>query len=339
MQMIYSQIVPPTQQPLLEECVWAFKNWFDDNLRRPLVDAVGDLPFPPDIEAISAQILELIQIFKKNQGDSSEISVEERLFPLLKRSVSFQRRSTAEAIEKKKQRVHNPDLLQALDEQLHPLDQLTDLQWLRDIVPLPTPSLSDYVSIHQIEEILSNKRIMPADRDYDQKFRILQAPQLFLKDLNYYRTTCELRRVPVVIAYFDIDDFKQKFNAPYGETMIDRNVLPIFMQAVEAHLYSHGWAYRIGGDEFTALVPNVSFDLALALFENLRAKLAMLRFRGIAERTTVSIGLCKIDPYSSLTDLELEERVNKAMKFAKAKKNCIAAYKDSRWDEGSLYTI
>src|SRR6516162_9933128 len=58
-----------------------------------------------------------------------------------------------------------------------------------------------------------------------------------------------LRGIILAIAFLDIDDFKT-FNTKYGETKIDLNLLPRFMQALEAHVYHHGHAYRQGGDEY-----------------------------------------------------------------------------------------
>ena len=53
---------------------------------------------------------------------------------------------------------------------------------------------------------------------------------------------------------FNIDKFKD-FNTKYGETQIDVRLLPRFMAALEAHVYSRGFAYRFGGDEYVVLLP------------------------------------------------------------------------------------
>jgi hypothetical protein len=46
----------------------------------------------------------------------------------------------------------------------------------------------------------------------------------------------------------DIGLFKD-FNTAFGEPRVDRDVLPIFMSELEAHIYWHGYAYKFGGDE------------------------------------------------------------------------------------------
>ena len=99
------------------------------------------------------------------------------------------------------------------------------------------------------------------ERAYDEKFQLLHAPTLFLPDLSYYRTICELRAVPVSVAYIDIDDFKS-FNTRYGETQVDRDVLPRFMGTLEAHLFFHSFAQHIllSGDESLPRFPEEARD-------------------------------------------------------------------------------
>ena len=173
-------------------------------------------------------------------------------------------------------------------------------------------------------------------RQYDEKFHILQAPQLFLPDLTYFRARCDDRETPLAIAFVDIDDFK-KFNTSHGETKVDRNVLPRFMQTIEAHLFHHGFAYRQGGDEYLILLPSLSRPLAVAFLDELRRKLADLAYPDVKEKTTVSIGLCIVDADCPLTDRELRGRANGAKQFAKENgRNCIATYRGSRFVDQEL---
>src|SRR5207247_1311212 len=128
-------------------------------------------------------------------------------------------------------------------------------------------------------------------REYDEKFHMLQSPALFLPDLRYFRAKCELRDRPLAVAFLDIDGFK-KFNEVHTETKVDRNLLPRFTQALEAHVYHHGYAYRQGGDEYLVLLPSLSKEFAIAFLDELRLKLASLKYPEIDGSTTVSIGLC-----------------------------------------------
>jgi diguanylate cyclase (GGDEF)-like protein len=177
-------------------------------------------------------------------------------------------------------------------------------------------------------------------RQYDEKFHILQAPQLFLPDLAYFRAKCEDRETPLAIAFVDIDDFKSKFNTPHGETKVDRNVLPRFMQAMEAHAFHHGYAYRQGGDEYLILLPSLSRPLAVAFLDELRCKLADLAYPDVAEKTTASIGLCIVDSDCPLTDRELLDRANLAKQFAKENgKNRIATFRGPRFVDQELEIV
>ena len=103
-------------------------------------------------------------------------------------------------------------------------------------------------------------------RQYDEKFHILQVPSFLLPDLGYFRARCEDRETPSAITFIDIDDFKS-LNTRHHETKVDRNVLPRFMQAIEAHVFHHGYAYRQGGDEYLILVPSLSRPLAIAFLD------------------------------------------------------------------------
>jgi GGDEF domain-containing protein len=111
-------------------------------------------------------------------------------------------------------------------------------------------------------------------------------------------------------------------------------------KTIEGHVYHHGFAYRQGGDEYLMLVPSLSRALAILFVDELRCKLAALTYPDIPELTTVSVGLCIVEPDSPLTDRELLDRANSAKKFAKSHgKNCIATYKDSRLWSADLEII
>jgi hypothetical protein len=61
---------------------------------------------------------------------------------------------------------------------------------------------------------------------------------------------------------------------------------------------------------------------------------------GYAGRTTVSIGLCIVDPDCPLTDRELLDRANRAKQFAKQNgKNRIATYRGLRFTDRELEVV
>ena len=139
--------------------------------------------------------------------------------------------------------------------------------------------------------------------------------------------------------YLDIDDFK-KFNTAHGETEIDRRVLPRFMQALESHVFQHGFAYRYGGDEYVMLLPSLSREIAIRFLEALRKSVSEIEYSGVNDRTTVSIGFCCIDPDAYKTDREIETLANRAKNFAKTNgKNCIATYIGPHFEENELRVV
>jgi diguanylate cyclase (GGDEF)-like protein len=192
------------------------------------------------------------------------------------------------------------ELTGTLEHEVKTLDALVNEAWFQQIDSLRLPRLKDFLPVQFIEAAMGNLISLPT-RQYDEKFHILQAPALFLPDLAYFRAKCEVRGAPLTIAFMDIDDFKP-FNTDHGETKVDRNLLPLFMQTLEAQVYHHGFAYRQGGDEFLILLPSLSKSLAVEFLDELRCKLADIKYRDIEGTTTVSIGVCIADPDCPLTE-------------------------------------
>jgi diguanylate cyclase (GGDEF)-like protein len=177
------------------------------------------------------------------------------------------------------------------------------------------------------------------DRQYDEKFHLLQAPSLFLPDLHYYRIKCGMRGVPVAIAFLDIDKFKD-FNTAVGETHVDWHVLPVFMRALESHIYGHGYAYRFGGDEYILLMPNTEASMATEFLLRLMRRIGAIRFYGTELTVTVSIGVSIADRNCHLTDEELRKKAEQAKNFAKKEgRNRIAGYIGRLFDETELRVL
>jgi diguanylate cyclase (GGDEF)-like protein len=199
------------------------------------------------------------------------------------------------------------------------------------------PTLSDYLTIEEVEKAMADLPQSPRlERQFDEKFHTLQAPLLFLPDLAYYRDRCGQRRVPLLVGYIDIDNFK-KFNTKYTEPVVDRDLLPKFMASLEAHTFSHGHAYRYGGDEYVLIIPNMSLRVGTTFIEDYRQTLQKLRFVGIEEPITLSIGLCEIHADLPLTEREIEERANVAKNFAKDQgKDRVATYGNEQLLHGDL---
>jgi diguanylate cyclase (GGDEF)-like protein len=148
-----------------------------------------------------------------------------------------------------------------------------------------------------------------------------------------------VRNIPVAIAFMDIDKFKD-FNTAVGHTHVNQHVLPVFMRSVEAHIYGHGYAYRMSGDEYALLMPNADADLAMAFVSGLRKRVAALRFLGTDKTITLSIGLCVADRDCFLTDEELLQKAERAMDFAKQSgRDRVAGYAGKLFDESELQVL
>jgi len=328
-----SQSEASIDKTLLENAL----RWSQPELRQKLVGPIEsqfpNYALPQEIQAILRDTEQLLADIGGWPGDAMSVGqVAEKLsategkhHPLFRQIILLYRRWRAAHTERLVEKTFHLDLAATLEQDVKALDALVNADWFQQIEPLRLPRLNDYLPVQYIEAATVSQVQLPP-RQHDEKFHILQAPNLFLPDLAYFRAKCEDRETPLAIAFLDIDHFKQ-FNTEHTETKVDRNVLPRFMQAVEAHVFHHGYAYRQGGDEYLILVPSLSRPLAVAFLDELRCKLADLKYPDIERTTTVSIGLCIVDWDCPLTDRELRDRASQAKKFAKEKgRNCIATY-------------
>ena len=106
------------------------------------------------------------------------------------------------------------------------------------------------------------------------------------------------------------------------------------MSEMEGHVFSNRFAYRIGGDEYLILIPNMSRDHAIRLLLEFQCRLKDVSYFKIRNRPTVSIGLCEVRPDSVLTDRGVRDNADKAHVFAKdAGRDRIATFKDYTYGE------
>jgi diguanylate cyclase (GGDEF)-like protein len=330
------------QKRLLETLRW-FQPYFRQTVVSPIESQFPDYPFPAAIRTILTGTEAILGRIRAQAGPIAAAQLAEELAkcpngPLFKRVILSYRRWQAARTECLTEKTFHLELTDTLEQDVRALDALVNEPWFQSIEPLPLPRLKDFLPAQYVDSARASQDSL-APRQHDEKFHILQASNLFLPDLAYFRARCEDRETCLAIGFLDIDDFKQ-FNTKYGETRVDRNLLPRFMQTVEAHVFHHGHAYRQGGDEYLILVPCLSRPLAIAFVDELRRKLADLKYPDIDEQTTVSIGLCIVEPDCSLTDRELRDRASQAKKFAKdSGKNCIATYEGRHLAAGELQVV
>lgn len=187
------------------------------------------------------------------------IEIHETVLPLLKRVLLARRRTIAEEVQTRKSEAIHTEVITMLEARKAPLDKMLSSSVMEKVLAIHVPTLSDYLSIRRLNEL--EPGAYPTNRFFDEKFRILQAFSQFFPDLASYRRQCELRSISLVVAFLDIDNFKE-FNTKYSEARVDQDILPRFMQVLEAQVFSHGYAYRYGGDEYIILLPNCSRSTA-----------------------------------------------------------------------------
>jgi diguanylate cyclase (GGDEF)-like protein len=282
------------------------------------------------------QLMEFaIELSSSLKDESSERpELDGGLVSLFKALFLRARLAKARECDQQRSRTTNPQAIAALEEKRKIYDGIIRETWFQEAVPEYPPSLHELLTLERIEK-LGLDALFP-ERQYDEKFHLLQAPSLLLPDLHYYRGKCGVRDIPVAIAFMDIDKFKD-FNTAVGHTNVNRHVLPVFMRSVEAHIYGHGYAYRMSGDEYALLMPNADADLAMGFVSGLRKRVTALRFVGTDKTITLSIGLCVADRDCFLTDEELQQKAEQAMDFAKNQgRDRVAGYAGKLFDESEL---
>jgi len=325
-------IFKDVEQEELRSAVISLNNWLAQNVDTPVKELLGMQP---------KQLIDIfsdLTLLRSYLSTNPSKDIESRLLPLLKKAIITKRQKQAFAVEERSGYTFNPDLREMLEKSLQPFSSVMDQDWFKETQIDGFPKITDFLSIQQAEKCLKQSRtICLNERIYDEKFHILNAPSLFLPDLNYYRAICELRSVPLCIAYLDIDKFKD-FNTKYGEPRVDRDVLPRFMSALEAHVFCHGHAYRYGGDEYVIILPNMSVSQAIIFLKLFQEELQKLQYFEIDEHPEVSIGIFQVSKNSIQTDREVEERSACAKNFAKENgRNCIATFKGQNHTEKDLY--
>lgn len=156
-----------------------------------------------------------------------------------------------------------------------------------------------------------------------QRHKALHDPLTELPNREAYneRAKIELQRWErygrvLTIAIFDIDHFK-KINDNYGHQAGDR-VIKVIGRSIAKRLREVDFFCRYGGEEFVALMPETSGDVALGVLDKIRDAIANTEFnyREKPLAITISIGIYEFKPGDNL-DLAFE-RADRALYTAKA---------------------
>lgn len=282
------------------------------------------------------ELSKVLSTFHSSIDSRVEYEIDPRLAPLLREVLNAARLKVAASVDARRKQVSHDELQAQLDAELAPYDRFFKAPQFLAVSPKPSPSLADYFPIERLQELAIGARTA---RTFDEKFHILQAPQLFLDDLGHARRAAMLREIHLAVAYVDIDRFKE-FNTEKGEPFVDRKVLPKFMRTLEAHVFDRGYAYRYGGDEYAVLLNNVTDTEAHDSMNRLREKLAGLTYEGTQRRTTVSIGLVIVRPDCHLTGSEIEAAAAAAKQFAKQQgRDLVATFRPGSFLSHDLYVV
>lgn len=305
---------------LMSGSVRNYHNWIVSQLQQPLVKAFGFAH--SDVLVIIKDTEDLLDIF----NSTLTISISKYNLSIMRTALLLNRQQEMEDITRRIRFAKDPTIIAELEQRVQKYDQLLNNSIFNDIPIHNLPNISDYMAIPKAEEILFEYEDPIQERKLDDKFGILNSPDLFIPDLDYYRNMCALRNAPLSIAYIDVDDFK-KFNTKYTETLVDQHLLPNLMSAIESHMYCHGYAYRYGGDEYVMLMPNRNIEQAKVHLQEFQTRISKLEYHLIVKKPTVSIGIIEIDKSTYLTNHEIEKLAVEAKNQAKANgRNSIAYF-------------
>lgn len=99
-------------------------------------------------------------------------------------------------------------------------------------------------------------------------------------------------KLPLTIAYIDVDSFKH-INDQFGHLEGD-NLLRLIAQTIHASIRETDLAARIGGDEFTILLPSTSQNGAKVIMNRVQEEL-IAKMKTTASNATFSMGVVTFD--------------------------------------------
>lgn len=180
-------------------------------------------------------------------------------------------------------------------------------------------------------------RFVNARRQYlEQKTRNLRRKSLIdpligiwnrgaiMRILGIEAARCDKMGVPLSVVVLDLDFFK-RINDTYGHPAGDAVLASVSsrLRACMRQLESIG---RYGGEEFLAVLPGSSLEVALAIAERMRDAIAAVpqNIGGKLVDLTISAGVCCSESFPSASGDELINLADKALYAAKAAgRNCV----------------
>lgn len=139
----------------------------------------------------------------------------------------------------------------------------------------------------------------------------------------------QLKQQPLALLYLDLDRFKQ-VNDQYGHDVGDA-LLKCIAERLRNSLRQPDWAYRLGGDEFTVLLPEADRNTAIKLAERLLNNLSQPFRHGdiVINFVTPSIGIALYPEHASHAE-GLIKAADIAMYAAKEQRNRACVYQSPK---------
>lgn len=171
----------------------------------------------------------------------------------------------------------------------------------------------DYVAMKPDVAIsfLSQRLANFADKSYELAYKDaltgLHNRAAYNKDRSKLFISACKEQKPLSFLYLDLDKFKSyndEFGHPEGDVALKE-----YGRILEHSLGEEGEAYRVGGEELTAVVPDADYKKANQIAEkirkNLEAQTKELHKDGILKRPlTVSIGYSTLEPKPEMQEIE-----------------------------------
>ncbi len=319
------------QKEQLVACVNTLMHLFSAELYQPIADRFY-MTLPQDLKLIQQDLNSLREELERKVGRS----VEKKYLPYLKLAVQIARVQKAKEQETLRAKTHNATILENIDNSIDHLTAFMKSRWYVDSDSFVLPVITEYLKLKEAYKALPGSVL--EEQPFDAKFGILQSQSSFIPMLEKARHEAKLRAIEITVAFIDIDNFKH-FNTTFGEPLIDAQFLPVVMQTIESHVFSHGTGFLFGGDEYMLLLPNMDQAMSLPFLNILQRKLAGLRIPGITNGITISTGCCGISSNSYLTNVEVIGYANNAMRYAKKWRDCVGYYSGGGFEEKDLAAI
>ena len=129
-------------------------------------------------------------------------------------------------------------------------------------------------------------------KEREQKFGILLSPRQAERDFADTLAKAQKWGNGVAVLFVDLDHFKA-LNDRWTHATVDETLLPATQRLLAKLVQGRGEAYRLGGEEFLLIMPNMDATEAAAFAEKLRTAFEREAFQvgGTTQPITVSVGV------------------------------------------------